>query len=235
MKVRAEEIVRWATILVCAAGSAWQLAASRNALMGRDSDWLTMLFQFSVHTMLAGPFLAAIYFCFRREYRKLFLVLGAVGAIFLFCIFTALPERLGINRYFESDLNNIGGIRIRSWFSVLTGPYYVLAMFGPIIVAAWFYRVCRYLAYHKLHVLKEDEPHEPKTQSTHWLLWTGLLCMLLPSVGGLFLTFNSITAAYSSDQMTQWLYWTIGLGNIGILLLFLGLVRRRPVPAHSNK
>ncbi len=235
MKSHAEEILRWVTILVCAGGSAWQLAASRYALMGWNSDWLTKLFQFSIHALLAGPFLAGIYFCFRREYRKLFLVLGAVGAIFLFCIFMALPERLGIDRYFENSLSNLEKVRVRSWINFLAGPYYVLAMFGPIIIAAWFYRVCRYLAYHKLHILKEGEPHDPKTRSTRWLLWVGVLCMMLPSVAGLFITFNNITSAYSPDQMDEWLYWTVGLGNIGILLLFLGLVRRRPVPVPTHK
>lgn len=234
MKNHLEEILRWVTIVICGGCGVWQLFEGRYGFVGWHQDWLSSFFEFSLHVLIAGPLLAVVYFCLRREYRKLFLVLGAVGAILLFGAFMKLPEQLGMDRYFESNLNSVEKVNVRRGFSFMTGPYYLLVMFVPIIVAAWFYRLCRYLAYHKPHSEKNDVIFTLKTHGTRWLLWLGVLCMMLPSIGGMLLMFNQITASYSPEQTVHWIYWTIGLGNIGILLLFLGLVRRRPKPASPH-
>ena len=106
------------------------------------------MFFFLLFPMLvAAPFLAIAYICLRRQYRKLFLVLGVVGAIAVFGLLMALPDQMGITEYVHHNLDTIDKMRAHRWLDFLAGPFFLLCLFGPIYAAAWFYRLCRYLAY----------------------------------------------------------------------------------------
>jgi len=85
----------------------------------------------------------------------------------------------------------------------------------------------------------------PKTRSTRWLVWSGLVCLGLALLGVAFtiagMIFSFHTIAHSSTtpkpsdlahEITISLVATVAtmpLGIVGIVLLIVGLLIRRPV------
>ena len=170
-----------------------------------------------------APCLATAYFCLRREYRKLFLVLGVIGCIIIFFELFVLPERLGMFQFVDRLDKNHPGFG----FSFLTLPLVLLWFFGPIYATAWFYRCCYRLAY-------PATGKRLKTRATRWLVWLGVLCLILPSMIALLVAFNRIqqsptAATVSPEPLVDSLRWITGSTVIGILLMFLGLVHRKPI------
>jgi hypothetical protein len=84
----------------------------------------------------------------------------------------------------------------------------------------------------------------PKTRPVRWLVWSGLICLalavlcFLATVVGMLVTFNTIgrsSTALSAEQVARGIsiamiptLAVVPLGALGILLLILGFVFRRP-------
>jgi hypothetical protein len=98
IKTRAQEILRWGAIAASGGFAAWMLVEAGRCGVGihrrgvLDASGVMMLMD---PVLVALPFLAVAYICFRRQYRKLFLVLGVVGCIAVFCELFMLPDQLG--------------------------------------------------------------------------------------------------------------------------------------------
>ena len=232
MKTPAKEILRWCIIAASGGYGAWQLVyAGWRTATRWQGGWFDVFFFLLFPMLVAAPFLAIAYICLRRQYRNLFLVLGVVGAVALFGLLMALPDHLGIERYFHDNVHDIDTMRAHPWLDFLAGPFFLLCLFGPIYAAAWFYRLCRYLAYRGSPGW--EERIRVKTRATRWLVWLGVSCMLLPATVGMIITFNRVVQSpntpVSSELVASSLDWIIGFTTIGTLLIFLGLVHRQPV------
>jgi hypothetical protein len=240
MKRYQGEIVRWAVIAVCGGYGTWELCYGRYGVLWWNGDWPSTLFLFGLHLLIAGPFLAVAYFCLRRQYRKLFLVLGVVGAVVLFGTLLMLPDRLGIGKYFHYNVATIDQMHARPWLPFVALLYHLLSLFGPIVLAAWFYRLCHRWAYRRSDCGAEGRQPAPKTQATGWLVGLGLLCMLSPPMLGMIVSFNRIAASPTATPppvaaVSAWVGWGVGLCVFGVVLMFLGLVRRRPIPERGER
>lgn len=214
-----KEILRWLVIVTSGGYGVWQLLdASRRAIgMRWNGDWSDIL-GFIVPLMpllVAAPFLAVSYICFRRQYRKLFIVLGVIGCIAVFAELSALPEQLGMFQFMDRHIHE------NHDYAFLGLPLAFLVVFGPIYAAAWFYRLCQRLAY-------PDRP-KTKTRATRWLIWLGLFCMIVPPMIGMLVTFNKMMQSPNAGVSSDSIRWTIEMSVVGTLVMFLGLVRRRPV------
>jgi hypothetical protein len=221
-KTLAKEALRWLTIIAAGGYGLWQLAdAARRVIRmqwtGDATDALAVVFVSMIPLLMAAPFLAVAYFCLRRQYRKLFLVLGVVGGVAVFFGLHALPRQLGAFEFLKRHAHDDRGL------GMLGLPLCLLMFFGPIYGAAWFYRLCDRLAY-------PGTPKRPKTQATHWLIWLGVLFSFAPMTIGLFTFTRAITEARPIESLDCQLHWTIALTLTGCLLIFLGLVRRQPIP-----
>ncbi len=142
----------------------------------------------------------------------------------------ALPDQLGIEEYFRENLHDSDGMRAHPWLVVLDGPFSLLCLFGPIYAAAWFYRICRYWAY--CGSPGREAQTRVKTRATRWLVWMGVVCMLMPLVKMIVTLkrmMQSPNGQLPSGALNGSLAWTEGLLMVGFLLIFVGLVRRRPV------
>jgi hypothetical protein len=237
MKKLTTEILRWCIIAASGGYGVWQLVYAGWRIATRwEGGWFDVFFFLLFPTLVAAPFLAIAYICLRRQYRKLFLVLGVVGAVALFGLLMALPDQMGIAEYVHHNLDTIDKMRAHRWLDFLAGPFFLLCLFGPIYAAAWFYRLCRYLAYRGSPGW--EKRIRVKTRATRWLVWLGLLCMLLPAMVGMIVTFNRLVqspnAPLSPGSVANSLDWIIGFTTIGILLIFLGLVHRQPVLKHGE-
>lgn len=102
MKTFAKESLRWSVVAICGAYGLWQLiCAGRGFIHNWDGGWLEA-FVLSVPLFVAVPLLAVAYCCLRRQYRKLYLVLGVVGCVVLFAEFVQLTagrqaEQVGLS------------------------------------------------------------------------------------------------------------------------------------------
>ncbi len=222
MKTLAKEIARWGVIAATGGYGVYLLIGAGRILAWRRGDAtyvfaIVMSFMFLV---FAAPFLATAYFCLRRQYRKIFLVVGAVGCMVIFFGLSALPEQLGLFKFMAHHLVENHDL------AFLGLPICLLLLFGPIYAAAWFCRLCGYLAY-------PGRAKRPKTRATRGLVWLGVLCMVLPPLISMLVTFNQFVqsphARIAADSIDESLRWIIGGPLIGVLLVFLGLIRRRPV------
>jgi hypothetical protein len=227
MKRCLAEIARWAAIVVCGGYGTWQLAVGGYYALRKCDDWAAMFFLIAVSAIIAAPCIAVAYLCFRRQYRKLFLVVGVVGMVVLYFGLLALPGSLGIDRYLRDNLDNVEQMHARPWLDLAFGVYCIGSLAVAILAAAWFYRFCHGLAYRGL----DGSPR--KTRATRWLIWLGILCMIVPTWIGVFSTFSgaldSPPPAVSSTKIADWFVWTQLFFMLGIILIFLGLIRRQPV------
>jgi hypothetical protein len=225
IKTLATETARWTAILLCGGCVAWMSLEMGRDLVRHWNELISLLTLF-IWVSLASPFLAAMYYCFRREYRKLYLVLGVIGALVIYIELLLLPDQFGVNMFIDRRIHD-------SPYNLLIMPFVLLSIFIPIYAAAWFYRVCQRLAYRGVPGWKEQ-----KTHATRWLIWLGLLCLLCPALMAMHLTFTRMTqspTAISPDSLDNQIRWITGLSVIGVLLIFLGLVQRRPIPDESKK
>jgi hypothetical protein len=227
IKTLAKEVLRWGMIAATGGYGAWELieAGRRGIRMQWRGDWSDILgfVVFLIPVIFAAPFLAVAFLCLRRQYRKLYLVLGVIGTVVIFFFPYGLPEQLGIFQFMDRHIHE------NHDFAFLGLPLALLLFFGPIYAAAWFFRLCRRLTYPVPVGAKR-----PKTQATRWLVWLGVLCLVVPPTIDMLVTFNRITqssyAPISQESIINSLRWIIGLWVIGSLLMFLGLVRRQPIP-----
>jgi hypothetical protein len=231
MKTFAKGLLHWCVIVACSGLGVWQLVDAVWRITTRwEGGWLDVFFMLVFPVIVAIPLLAIAYICMRRQYRKLFLVLGVVGAVAVCGLLMALPDWLGIEKYFHDNLQSVDKMRARPWLDMLAGPFYLICLFGPIFAAAWFYRLCRRLAYRGSPGW--EEKNGVKTRATRWLVWPGVLCMLSP-IAGIAVTFSRMTqstnAQLPAGSLDGSLYWVVGLFWVGILLIFIGLVRRQPI------
>ncbi len=219
MKSFAKEALRWFVIVTSGGYGLWQLIdAGRRAIGMRWSGDGSDVFGFFVILMpllVAAPCLAVAYSCLRRQYRRLFIVLGVIGCLAIFVGLSTLPEQLGMFQFLDRQIHE------NHEYAFLGLPFALLAVFGPIYVAAWFYRLCHRFAY-------PDRPRT-KTRATRWLIWLGLFCMIVPPMMDLLVTFSKVTQSANVAVSLDSICWTIGISVVGLLLMFLGLVRRRPI------
>jgi hypothetical protein len=227
MKNLAKEILRWVVIVACGGCGIWLLIEAAHACISMrwSGDWFDL---FALTTLLllaiaaAAP-LSVAYVCYRCQYRKLFLVLGVVGAVLVFGECMSLPDQLGISQFMVRQT------RENSAFAFLGLPLCLLFLFGPMYAAAWFYRVCHRLAY-------PGTGRRQKTRATGWLVWLGVGVMLVPIGASSLIMLTSAMAAASNPSHVakatsfHWLFSVAGLSIlVGSLLCFLGLARRRPI------
>ncbi len=226
IRTLAKEILRWGVIAATGGYGVWLLVGIGHGVVRWSGDWFFEAFSLIFSLLFVGPFLAVAYFCLRRQYRKLSLVLGVIGTIVIFGGLWALPERLDVFHFMERHT------REHDALAVLGLPLCLLLLFGPAYAAAWFYRFCHRLAY-------PGTGKRPKTRATRWLVWLGLLCMILLPMIHMLITLNSIMqtpkAPSTHDSFGDSIGWFIGPPVVGGLLMFLGLIRRRPISEASRE
>jgi hypothetical protein len=219
-KKLARETLRWLVIAASGAYGFWQLgyAVRRGFAVHLTGDWADILavFVLIVPLLVAAPFIAVAYLCLRRRYRKLFLVLGVVGCIGVFAELMALPDQLNLYPFMERQVKENAAL------GLLGLPIGLLMLFGPAYAAAWFYGLCHRLAY-------KEPAKQCRTRATHWLINVGVLCLLLPTMIGMIVTFNNVQSPDVSASLDSQMRWIMGSTVIGLLLMFLGVVHRQPI------
>jgi hypothetical protein len=167
MKPIVRALLRWVAIIATGGCGAWLLvdAVRCGRHLRLEGEWADVFAVFVplFSVLRAAPCLATAYFCFRRQYRKIFLVVGIVGGLILFIELQALPEQLG---WFQ-DMDRL--IHRESGYGSFGLPFALLMFFVPILAAAGFYRLCYWLAYPE---------SRSKTRATRWLVWLGVGVML---------------------------------------------------------
>ena len=141
MKTLAKELLRWIAIFAGGGYGVRQLIYAVRHILQSNGDWPGLMFVLIVDLAVASPLLAVAYFCLRRQYRKLFVVVGIVGSLAVFAELSILPEQLGMFEFMERCVR-----QSHDW-AILGMPLALLMLFGPIFAAAWFYRLCLRLAY----------------------------------------------------------------------------------------
>ena len=151
MKTKGEEILRWTAIAVFGGFGAWVLLYGGYSVIIRSNvNWPAAFFPLGFLVLLASPFLAVAYICFRRQYRELFSVLGVVGAIVVFEVLISMPFHWHV-------LDSLAGLTEKSpVFAFLGLPVSLLCLFAPFYGATWFYRFCHRLA--QPPILQSSEP-----------------------------------------------------------------------------
>jgi hypothetical protein len=223
-----KEILRWIVILATGGAGLWLLGDVVRRGVGTrfNGDWTDIfgLMMLILLVLAAAPFWATAYFCWHRQYRKLFLVLGIVGCVVLFLGLPMVFEELGL---FKSVIMR-QGIGENLGFGFLEFPIGLLITFAPICAAAGFYHWCHRLAYPLAPGVKR-----PKTRATRWLVWLGVLCLLLPMPIAMFGTFHARTqsepAAAVAESIREQIHWVAGISLIGGCVMLLGLIRRKPI------
>ena len=228
MKMYAKEILRWSAVVLCGGYGLWQLLdARRGAVAAWNGNWLDALFLLVFPLAVAAPLLAVAYICLRRQYPKLFLVLGVIGCVVLFSELSALPEQLGLFQFLDRRI--MDGNHDLAFLGL---PIALLILFCPIYVAAWFFRICYRLAY-------PGTGKRPKTRATRWLVWLGVSCCLAPTFVGMLVSFNALTQTppvpVSPATLHNVIRWSMALTAIGVLMVFLGVARRQPIPKLEEK
>jgi hypothetical protein len=144
MKANGKEILRWTAIAVFGGLGVWMLLVGLPAVVSfNDGNWFGAFFVLGFLVSCATPCFAVAYICFRRRYRELFNVLGAVGAIIIFGVLILLPNHWHVNEFFvrralENPLFAFSGLVVS-----------LLCLFVPFYGATWFYRFCHRLAQHR--------------------------------------------------------------------------------------
>jgi hypothetical protein len=222
MKTLAKEILRWAVIAASGGYGAWQLIDAGRHVIRWDGGVFGLLFMFIIDLMIAAPFLAVATICLCRQYRKLFLVLGVMGSVVVFVQLTVLPEQFGIFKIMDRCMIE------NPDFGFLGLPVGLLIVFVPIYGTAWFYRACHRLAYPLPAGVRR-----PRTQANRGLVWLGALCLVVPptvaAIVALIHAMHSPSIPACPESIGNEYRQVIGLAVIGGLLMFLGMVNRRPL------
>lgn len=223
MKKLLEEVLGGVTGLVCGCCGLCLLVAGVYDIVSHWEGQLAFTFLSLVLLLLyTVPLLAVAYFCFRREYLKIFLVVGVAGCFAVYGVLMTLPTWSGLFPHvFRQTPENLWHV-LFGWLLVF------IFFFGPIYAAAWFFRLCHYLAY------RGTEGYNParKTHATGWLVGLGL-CVLLGSMLTMLIAFN--TMAQSADPaptpklIEGWIFWFTNFNLLGAAMMIAGLAWRRPV------
>ena len=226
MKSLAKEILRWVVIVASGGFGLWQVVEAGRGIMRWNGDWLDALVVLVFPLVAATPFLAVAYICLRRQYRKLFIVLGVIGSVAIYILLYTLPDWLGVHEFIGNHIQKNHDL------AFLAVPLVFVLLFGPICLAAWFFRLCHRLAYPL-----PTWARTPKTRATRWLVWLGASLIVLSLViGATTMLVGAISAVkaplrpMSSGVPFNMTLWSYGLPTLGAWLLFFGLVRRQPIP-----
>jgi hypothetical protein len=233
IKACAREILRWAAIALCGGYGVWNLFQMGAGIVRRwNGDWFGTILALAFLLLFVSPFLAVAVICWRRRYHQLFLVIGVIGTLAIFGLLNALPEWFGMFEFFRSMESDSPLASIGFPVGFVEVPLVLLSVFAPIYAAAWFFRFCHDLA--QRTAPGGNAAPRPRTRATFWLVWLGVILMFVPTTVGMLLTFRLLTQSSAGEipqqPLQDLLRWSIGLSATGILLLFLGLVRRRPIP-----
>jgi hypothetical protein len=224
MKRVVAEVVRWLVIAASGGCGIYCLCGTGQAAVAEwNRSSAFFVFLLVLMAILATPCFAVAYIVWRRAYRKLLLVLGGVGALIIYGGLIMLPGQLGMHEFMVRHVHEDYG------FAFLALPVALLSLFVPIYAAAWFFRFCRRLA-------SPGMATGPKRQATHWLIWLGFLCIVGPWLAAMAVDFCRVTQSGSlrPEAWPDAIQWRLGSSSIGVLLVFLGLVRRRPVPQQGK-
>ena len=156
----------------------------------------------------------------------------ALGSVWLiaFAFLVLAAARAVVNRPGSSALI---GVVAALYKAVNTEPFYC-HLLGIVLVglafdaAAWFFRLCRYLAY------RGTESSRPvrKTRATGWLVGLGFCLLSAPLIAMLY-HFNIIvhppTPPSSLESVDNWIHWSMGVSLLGVVMMIVGLVWRRPI------
>jgi hypothetical protein len=136
-----EECLRWLGILLFWGWGLWLLSGVRHGVVaGWRGDWGGGLFWGVIPTLLAAPFLAAGYVCYRRRYRSLIAIVGVVGCIVVYIGVMAMPEQLGLFEFADLDGHD------SPWAVGLGFAAFGFFLLGPAYAATWFCRLFFWLA-----------------------------------------------------------------------------------------
>ncbi len=230
MKTYIQEVLRWATIAVFGGFGAWVLYTGGQCVVRNwDDGWFSTLFVIFISLLISLPFLAVAYLCLQRQYRKIFLVVGIVGGILVFSVLISLPEWFGYHEYLRNH-REPGN----PWIGILGLPLSILFLFGPIYAAAWFFRLCYYLAYRGTDKIKPGQ----KTRATGWLVGLGFCLFFAPTIALLYhsvIAVQSPTPSSSPEFVNNWILWSMGLISLGVVVMFVGLVWRRPIAEQQDE
>ena len=177
MRFAAQEILRWGAIVVFGGSGLWSLFEFGRCVFGMrwDRDWpdtLTVILVILVPLLfVAAACFSTAYLCLRRQYRKLFLVLGAVGSVALFIELMCLPNQVGLSQFLVRLTENHD---LTFCTLPLLLPLSFAILLGPIYASAWFFGLCHRLAY---SIASPRKP--PKTRATRTLVWLGAGFVLL--------------------------------------------------------
>lgn len=134
-----KERLRW-TAVVCVGGyGSFQLLASLRFMLSRpEKDWVFLLV-FGIPTVLLvyGPLVLAAYFCGRRRYRTVLLMLSGVLAVQVFLFLGGLPVRSGFDHWLFSPEIAIG----HWWSPLLVIVAGLVSLIVPFYVARWVFRL----------------------------------------------------------------------------------------------
>ncbi len=223
MKRYLPETLRWATIVGCLAFAAWMLVLLRPWRCSLDDGFsATMsLLMLGFDALLVLPPLAVAYFCFRRQYRKIYYVVGVVGAVVVFGGLVSVPLPSDLKKMRPQDMNAGQNFMMLAWL--------FFELFVPAYAAAGFYRLCRWLANRKQQPV--DQPRL-KTRATWWLVWLGAAWAGLPGPILMLVHLNRMMAgpqAKPPADVGNDMSPIAGLAMFGTVLMFLGFVTRKPV------
>jgi len=228
LKTLAKEILRWGVIAASVGGSVRLLMEAR---MRWNGDWLGLACMLIFSLGVAAPLLAVAYICLRRQYRKLFLVLGLIGSLAIFVELWALPDQLGLFQFMERHMG------ANHDYAFLALPLCLFMLFGPAYAAGGFYNLCHRLAYPL-----PAWARRPRTRATRWLVWSGIALMLLSVTIAAASMLIAATAAAKSphhalppEPSLNLVLWSGELPLLGALLVFLGLARRQPIAKPSDE
>ncbi|NLF08851.1 MAG: hypothetical protein GX594_12850 [Pirellulaceae bacterium] len=238
MKTFLQEILRWAAIVAFGGFGLWMLVSMAHPLItdGSGSGFVVFAVLFTI-MVVSLPSFGVAYYCFRREYRKIFLIVGLIGGIAVWGVLLKLPDWLGI---YERVMDHKNPHNI--WLGILGLPLSLLFLFGPIFAAAWFFRLCQKLAYRGTDKIKTGT----KTKATGWLVAVGLCFIVAPMLISLFMFAGAITSP-STPPSLAWvdkmiIDFIMCSPALGAVLMIVGLAWRRPVevrraetPTETNK
>jgi hypothetical protein len=141
MTANGKEILRWTAIAVFGGLAVWLLSYSDYYVIKySDGDWFGSFFLLGFTGLCAVPFVAVAYICYHRQYRELFNVLGAVGAIVVFGVLISLPNHWHVDEFWIRRVDQ------SPWLAFLAFPVSLLCLFVPFYGATWFYRYGHRLA-----------------------------------------------------------------------------------------
>ena len=155
MRTYIKRLLRWGAVAIFGSVGLWLLLeAGYNVIARWNRGFLYILPWLCFETIIAFPFLFVAYVCLRRQYRRVFVVIGVLGSIIIFSELISLPFQLGINETLESYE------RDNPWLHLIGVPVSLIFLFGPYLAAAAFFYFCyRFVSpYRKgLRVLRKGE------------------------------------------------------------------------------